>query len=30
MWEFSAEGLMRHRYASINDARIEPDERRLS
>jgi len=30
MWEFSAEGLMRRRYASINDARIEPDERRLS
>jgi nuclear transport factor 2 (NTF2) superfamily protein len=30
MWEFSPDGLMRRRYASINDARIEPDERRLS
>ena len=30
MWEFDATGLMRRRYASINDARIEESERRLS
>jgi nuclear transport factor 2 (NTF2) superfamily protein len=30
MWEFDASGLMRRRYASINDARIEPAERRLA
>ena len=29
MWEFSSDGLMKRRYASINDARIEPEERRL-
>ena len=29
MWEFDATGLMRRRYASINDARIDPAERRL-
>ena len=27
MWEFDAQGLMRRRYASINDARIEPKPR---
>ena len=30
MWEFTAEGLMRRRYASINDARIGEGERRLA
>jgi nuclear transport factor 2 (NTF2) superfamily protein len=30
MWEFDATGLMRRRYASINDARIEEAERRLT
>jgi nuclear transport factor 2 (NTF2) superfamily protein len=30
MWEFSPDGLMRRRYASINDARIESGQRRLS
>ena len=30
MWEFDATGLMRRRYASINDARIDASERRLS
>ena len=30
MWEFSPDGLMRRRYASINDARIEEGERRLA
>jgi uncharacterized protein len=30
MWEFSADGLMRRRYASINDERIEESDRRLS
>jgi nuclear transport factor 2 (NTF2) superfamily protein len=30
MWEFDASGLMRRRYASINDARIEAAERRLA
>jgi hypothetical protein len=29
MWEFDATGLMRRRYASINDARIDAAERRL-
>jgi nuclear transport factor 2 (NTF2) superfamily protein len=29
MWEFSADGLMRRRYASINDAPIEASERRV-
>ncbi len=28
-WEFDARGLMRRRYASINDLRITPEERRL-
>ena len=26
-WEFNAEGLMHHRYASINDLPIKPSER---
>jgi nuclear transport factor 2 (NTF2) superfamily protein len=30
MWEFSPEGLMRRRYASINDEPIDASERRLS
>ena len=30
MWEFDASGLMRRRYASINDVRIEPGDRRLA
>jgi hypothetical protein len=30
MWEFDASGLMRRRYASINDARIDASERRLA
>lgn len=29
MWEFDNEGLMARRYASINDAAIHEDERRL-
>jgi nuclear transport factor 2 (NTF2) superfamily protein len=29
MWEFDDEGLMTHRYASIDDAPIRADERRL-
>lgn len=29
MWEFDADGLMRRRYASINDAPIEETDRRL-
>jgi len=29
LWEFNAEGLMRTRLASINDAEIGPDERRI-
>ena len=29
MWEFNEEGLMARRYASINDATIRADERRL-
>jgi uncharacterized protein len=30
MWEFAPDGLMRRRYASINDARIQADERRIA
>ena len=30
MWEFDAEGLMARRYASINDAAIREDERRIA
>ncbi len=30
MWEFSPDGLMRRRYASINDQRIDASERRLA
>jgi nuclear transport factor 2 (NTF2) superfamily protein len=30
MWEFDAQGLMARRFASINDVRIEPGERRLA
>jgi nuclear transport factor 2 (NTF2) superfamily protein len=29
MWEFDDDGLMRRRYASINDAPIDESERRL-
>src|SRR5512138_2725454 len=29
MWEFDADGLMSRRYASINDAPIDEQERRL-
>jgi nuclear transport factor 2 (NTF2) superfamily protein len=29
MWEFDATGLMARRYASINDASIRADERRV-
>ena len=29
MWEFDDDGLMRRRYASINDAPIEESQRRL-
>jgi nuclear transport factor 2 (NTF2) superfamily protein len=29
LWEFDAEGLMRRRIASINDARIQESERRI-
>ena len=29
LWEFDAEGLMARRYASINDAPIREDERRV-
>jgi uncharacterized protein len=29
MWEFNLEGLMRRRFASINDLAIREDERRL-
>lgn len=29
MWEFANDGLMQRRYASINDAPIREDERRL-
>lgn len=28
-WEFAEDGLMRRREASIDDVRIEPDERRI-
>ena len=28
-WEFNAEGVMHHRYASINDLPIKPTERLL-
>lgn len=28
-WEFDAHGLMHHRYASINDVRIEESERKF-
>ena len=30
MWEFDATGLMRRRYASINDAEIAAGERRIA
>jgi nuclear transport factor 2 (NTF2) superfamily protein len=30
MWEFDERGLMRRRFASINDLRIEPGERRIA
>jgi nuclear transport factor 2 (NTF2) superfamily protein len=30
MWEFDDQGLMRRRYASINDARIEASDRRVT
>jgi nuclear transport factor 2 (NTF2) superfamily protein len=29
MWEFNEEGLMARRFASINDATIHEDERRI-
>lgn len=29
LWEFDGDGLMRRRIASINDAGITPDERRV-
>jgi nuclear transport factor 2 (NTF2) superfamily protein len=29
LWEFDADGLMRHRIASINDAPIDESERRV-
>ena len=29
MWEFVESGLMRKRYASISDARIQGSERRV-
>ena len=29
-WEFDERGLMARRYASINDVRIEPSERRIA
>ncbi|MGA5700427.1 DUF1348 family protein [Peterkaempfera bronchialis] len=29
-WEFTEDGLMARRYASINDLPIEPDERRIA
>lgn len=29
LWEFDADGLMRRRYASINDAPIDEQERRI-
>jgi nuclear transport factor 2 (NTF2) superfamily protein len=30
MWEFTPEGLMARRFASINDVRIEASERRIA
>ena len=30
LWEFDEQGLMRRRLASINDAAIRPNERRIS
>jgi nuclear transport factor 2 (NTF2) superfamily protein len=30
LWEFDQDGLMRKRLASINDAPIQPEERRVS
>jgi uncharacterized protein len=30
MWEFSPDGLMRRRYASINDTPIDASERRIA
>jgi nuclear transport factor 2 (NTF2) superfamily protein len=30
MWEFDPDGLMRRRYASINDARIAARDRRIA
>jgi nuclear transport factor 2 (NTF2) superfamily protein len=30
MWEFTADGLMRRRYASINDSPIDAAERRIA
>jgi nuclear transport factor 2 (NTF2) superfamily protein len=30
LWEFNASGLMQRRVASINDAPIKPDERRIA
>ncbi|GAB3704890.1 hypothetical protein GCM10027592_36740 [Spirosoma flavus] len=30
LWEFDQNGLVRKRYASINDLPIQPDERRIS
>jgi nuclear transport factor 2 (NTF2) superfamily protein len=30
MWEFDESGLMRRRYASINDLRIAPEGRRIA
>jgi nuclear transport factor 2 (NTF2) superfamily protein len=30
MWEFDETGLMRRRYASINDLRIGPEDRRIA
>ncbi|GAA2506878.1 nuclear transport factor 2 family protein [Streptomyces thermolineatus] len=29
-WEFDANGLMRRRYASINDLAVAPEERRIA
>ena len=29
LWEFDEEGFMRHRLASINDAEIRPEDRRV-
>jgi nuclear transport factor 2 (NTF2) superfamily protein len=30
LWEFADNGLMRRRYASINDAPIREEERRIA